>query len=230
MSTEADPSLPSIHLPVKRDHSFYLWGKTKAALKYIYDHHLNDADWFLKADDDTYVIVENLHRFLQGHDANEPVYFGRRLKHGNYTYPFMSGGAGYVLSKESLVRFVRKALPHPKLCKAGEWGPEDSSLGEALHNVGVYAGDSRDRFGRERFHPFTPIEHIFEHRHKWLPIKNWHTAGDSPEYCCSDSSISFHYVSPSSMYLMEYLVYQISLPNVHMKHNVTVMSKAWGHW
>lgn len=42
-----DPELESIALPVKEGRN-NLWAKTKEAFKYIYKHHMDDADWFLK--------------------------------------------------------------------------------------------------------------------------------------------------------------------------------------
>ena len=58
----------------------------------------NNYDWYLKADDDTFVFVDNLKEFLNDKSSNLPVDFGYDFKvivQGGYH----SGGAGYVLSK-----------------------------------------------------------------------------------------------------------------------------------
>ena len=84
-----------------------LWSKTKRAFAYMYEHHKDEADWFLKADDDTYTVVENLRYMLQPYDASKPIYFGCKFK-PYVSQGYMSGGAGYVLSKEALRRFVKQ--------------------------------------------------------------------------------------------------------------------------
>lgn len=87
MSSQADPKLPSINLGIRESRDD-LWGKTKAAFKYIHKNHLNDADYFFKADDDTYVIVENLRKLLMTVDPKKAVYYGRRFRpfvHQGYT-------------------------------------------------------------------------------------------------------------------------------------------------
>ena len=79
MSTEEDKSLGSIKLDVE-DGRHGLWDKVKLAFKYVYENHFDDFDWFLKADDDTFVIVENLKEMLSEYDTNDPIHFGHHYK------------------------------------------------------------------------------------------------------------------------------------------------------
>ena len=156
LSSKSDASIPVIAIPVNEGYDT-LWGKTKYSLYYIYKHYYDQADWFIKADDDTYVVVENLRYLLNKHSLDKPIYFGRRFKQF-LKQGYMSGGAGYVLSKEALRLFVEKALlqSDTTLCDMGLDGPEDLNLAECLSVVGVKPGDSRDEHFLETFHPYTP--------------------------------------------------------------------------
>ena len=96
----------------------------------------DQADWFMKADDDTYVIVENLRYLLASYNNSQPIYFGCKFK-PYVRQGYMSGGAGYVLSREALNRFVNVALAdnESKICRTKDHeGAEDVEIG-AMHIV-----------------------------------------------------------------------------------------------
>ncbi|XP_070566992.1 glycoprotein-N-acetylgalactosamine 3-beta-galactosyltransferase 1-like [Ptychodera flava] len=150
-SSKTNRSQAIIGLNVTEGRKF-LWGKVKAAFKYIYEHHINDADWFMKADDDTYVIVENLRNMLEQEDTTQLTYFGLRFILKNNTKRIhMDGGAGYVMSKAVLTKLVEIGLENASLCRQQEQGSEDVTLARCLESLGVSYGDSRDESGKQRF-------------------------------------------------------------------------------
>ena len=54
--------------------------KSNQAFLFAYEHHLNDFDWFVKADDDTFLIVDHLRAFLSEQNSSEPITFGYNFK------------------------------------------------------------------------------------------------------------------------------------------------------
>ncbi|XP_045478110.1 glycoprotein-N-acetylgalactosamine 3-beta-galactosyltransferase 1-like isoform X1 [Harmonia axyridis] len=209
MSSKEDASLPAVALPVGegRDN---LWAKTKEAFKYVYNNYKDKADWFMKADDDTYVVLENLRYMLLPHKSSEPIYFGCKFK-PYVKQGYMSGGAGYVLSREALNRFVEVGLTNTTGCSKKHSGAEDVEMGKCMEALNVVAGDSRDPMGRGRFFPFVPEHHLIPgHVNKdfWYWQYIYYESKEGMN-CCSDNAVSFHYVSPNQMYVLEYLIYHL---------------------
>uniref|UniRef100_A0A671R986 Glycoprotein-N-acetylgalactosamine 3-beta-galactosyltransferase 1 n=1 Tax=Sinocyclocheilus anshuiensis TaxID=1608454 RepID=A0A671R986_9TELE len=135
MSSQSS-DFPTVGLNVSEGRSQLYW-KTIRAFQYIHAHHLQHADWFLKADDDTFVVVENLRHLLYRHR------FRLFVRQG-----YMSRGAGYILSPEALRRFVQGFSTGR--CENFS-SVEDMALGRCMETMGVKAGDSRDPKQRETF-------------------------------------------------------------------------------
>ena len=205
MSSEDDPSYPSVNLGVHESRE-NLWLKTKAAFKYIYKHHLNDADWFMKADDDSFVVVENVRHFLSKYDPNDAHFFGRWFTpFGGYN----SGGAGYILSKKALRQFM-KAMNNPWKCPLKHFA-EDVAFGNCLAVYDIHPEDTRDHLGRQTFHPYAIEYHLipgYIGKDDWLHAYDKYPVKVGPQ-CCSDHSMTYHYVNIQNMYVYDYFIHHL---------------------
>ncbi|KAK7105568.1 hypothetical protein V1264_016932 [Littorina saxatilis] len=208
ISSINDSSIPTIAVNVSEGRK-HLTAKSQKAWRYVYENHFHDADWFMKADDNTYVIMENLRYFLSGENTSEPVHFGHLFK-TIVKQGFYSGGSGYVLSKEALRRWGEKGKDVAKLCRQDDSG-EDNAMGQCMESLGVRVDNSTDALGRTRFHCLKPEHHVVGQYPAWYHRfdANGATVFKGREKM-SDYAIAFHYIEPWQMEVMEYFVYQLT--------------------
>ncbi|CAL1546932.1 unnamed protein product [Lymnaea stagnalis] len=208
-SSVTDLDFPTVSLDVPEGRT-HLTGKTMAAFRYIYENHFEEADWFMKADDDTYVILENLRFFLSDKNKEDPIYFGHLFKR-NVRQGYYSGGGGYVISKEALRRFGKKAV-NSTVCRE-DGGDEDVEFGICMEKLGVKTSRSLDEIGRSVFHPMHPEIHILG------KFPSWHrkyTAGIPQKgFGVSKYAVSFHYVPPDDMRILDFYLYHIRPYGIH---------------
>ncbi|CAF1473450.1 unnamed protein product [Rotaria sordida] len=172
----------------------HLTQKTVLALKYAYEYHFNNFDWFVKADDDTYIFMENLKAFLRNQNTSEPITFGWISK----GYDYHQGGASYVLSREALKRFNQgHQKPNTTCRKYG--GHEDIEIRACLRSEGVYMGNTRDKKNRERFHPLNFYDHFVG------PVPDWYKDRAALEpvtsyECCGDDLFELIFTFRNNIY------------------------------
>ncbi|KAK3108735.1 hypothetical protein FSP39_014498 [Pinctada imbricata] len=216
-SSETNISFPTIGLNTSEGRE-HLTAKTMQGFRYVYDQYYDEADWFMKADDDTYVIMENLRYFLSSKNEKDPVYFGHHfIGKEEVKQGFYSGGAGYVLSKEALRRLSTTGN-NPQVCKQ-DGGQEDLNVGKCMEKLGVRIVNTTDALGRTRFHCYSLEAHLFGNYPQWYYVHDANGAHKGMN-SISNYAISFHYVKPQRMYELEFL-YTISIHMV-LKQDIKI--------
>jgi glycoprotein-N-acetylgalactosamine 3-beta-galactosyltransferase len=125
----------------------------------------NDFDWYLKADGNTFIFVDNLKEFLKDKNSTQPVTYGYDMK-PIVDQGYHSGGAGYVLSNEALRRIGSQLVSNYNFCPNS--GVEDVDVAKCLRKLSVYPEKSIDEMGRERFHPLDVTSHYKGTFPQWL--------------------------------------------------------------
>ncbi|THD20717.1 Glycoprotein-N-acetylgalactosamine 3-beta-galactosyltransferase [Fasciola hepatica] len=207
MSSINDPDLPSI-AAVQFESRDMLWNKTHFALTYISKHFGEKFDYFFKADDDTYVVVENLRKLLSTYNPEIPFLMGYRHERF-FAQGYPSGGAGYILSRAAL-RMMIKGFKTTEDCYSTTHSDnEDVKIGMCAQTLGIPLIDSRDARGFHHFEYRSPFELLNSSRldasYNFLPNR---TRVD----CCADYMITFHYIEPHELYFMDYLIYHVLHP------------------
>ena len=133
-----------------------LTDKIYLTLLHIYKHY-NDYDYYLKADDDTYIFINNLRSFLKNkNSSNTPLTYGYNYKQF-VDKGYHSGGAGYVLTNSALKKLGEKLSTDYKFCPNS--GTEDIDVAKCARMLNIYPARSTDDLGRERFHPLSITRH-----------------------------------------------------------------------
>ena len=111
MSSDTNAMFPTIGMNVTSGKN-HISTKARNAWTYVYKRHLSDFEYFVKCDEDTFLIIENLKRYMAKRDPEKPEFFGCRLYYTfkGYKFIYHSGGPGIVLSRKSVQIMVERAF------------------------------------------------------------------------------------------------------------------------
>ncbi|KAL3887671.1 hypothetical protein ACJMK2_000238 [Sinanodonta woodiana] len=195
---------------------FKLIPKVKKVMQYLYEKELHNYDWFLKADDDSYFIIENLRYLLSKHDPSKGLYLGYALEPtvSSKSVLYMSGGAGYVFSREGIRLMVENGYNVGACKESTEF--EDLEIGKCAKIAGVTAVNTIDKLDRETFHPDHLKDFIPGPPKAWLNFYAKNKPKGGPD-CCSQYSISFHRMSYQDILIFDHLLYKT---NVYGRRNL----------
>eukprot|EP00055_Hartaetosiga_balthica_P008699 m.33241 g.33241 ORF g.33241 m.33241 type:complete len:662 (+) comp6438_c0_seq2:203-2188(+) len=196
-----------------------LWKKSQYAWMKTYEEELANFNWFIRGDDDTYMMFDNLRTFLQDKNPNELLTYGRLLlgRYEDEVIPFYSGGPGTVLSRGTLKRLGDAVTQNKKdMAELGgedvepifnTWDTfaDDMELGVSLARVGVELKEALDDEGRNLFMTLGVEAERMVRKADDPDFWYWTYCPTAKEgkACCSNRWIGTHYVRPEDMKSLE---------------------------
>ena len=187
--------LPLLYLPHYEESYEKLTDKIYQCFVYIYLNYDNYG-WYVKADDDTFMLIDNLKSFLADKDPHLPITYGLRLHMDDIESGYLQGGAGYVLSNAALKKIGLKLLNNDSFCPNS--GKEDIDVAKCLRKLSVYAGKSIDDKERERFQAFGLKAIQTGNYPEWYYGQSQNSFRKGLD-AFSDTTISFHEMTPKNM-------------------------------
>ncbi|EGD74086.1 hypothetical protein PTSG_05778 [Salpingoeca rosetta] len=200
-------TLPLLKVNLGREESRNtLWQKSKLAWKRIIDEHAHDYDWFLRADDDSYIVFDNLRRFIQNKDPSQPQYFGRVYK--SDVGDFYSGGGGTLLSRAALQLLGKAYDDHPDYFLDSDTFADDMEVCRTLRRMGLDTQTSLDSDGRQVFLALGLEEErgVTRERDGSHWIWKYDPTFKEGINCCSKHWIATHYIDSRSMFFMHDMI------------------------
>uniref|UniRef100_A0AC35UB33 N-acetylgalactosaminide beta-1,3-galactosyltransferase n=1 Tax=Rhabditophanes sp. KR3021 TaxID=114890 RepID=A0AC35UB33_9BILA len=215
LSSETNHSIPSIQVIPKDDYSLSML-KMRNGLKHVYKQHGDKYDYYLKCDDDAYLVMENLRGFLLNKDSNKAHFHGFKMNGltADFGKLFVSGGPGFIMSKAAVKKIVEVGFDDPKYCTQEDNVPEDVHFAKCFERLNVTFGEARDSRGGLLIVPVSPGEIANpikdETRVAWFRGVSYYKY-DPGTKSMADFPIAFHYVTGNEQYALDYLLYHASV-------------------
>ncbi|KAG5447138.1 Glycoprotein-N-acetylgalactosamine 3-beta-galactosyltransferase 1, variant 2 [Clonorchis sinensis] len=182
------------------------WSKLTSVIRHLYTD-VEFYDFYLHAETQTYMLMENLQLQLQSHLPEEPHIIGHKFQ-GPPMRPYYNS-ASYVLSRAAIRKIVEDALEQHPECPTHKETKAERLLIACGDVVGMIQYEASDDNGIYLFYP-TGLKEVYSEmlKSKYLRSRNqlrsrWRNIR------LSHRQIALHSVSPVMMYVMEFILYHL---------------------
>eukprot|EP00055_Hartaetosiga_balthica_P005315 m.15405 g.15405 ORF g.15405 m.15405 type:complete len:611 (+) comp4469_c0_seq2:136-1968(+) len=209
VTTEGHPQLDTwiVDLPEQESRDM-LWLKSIDAWQRAHRDHIREFDWFIRGDDDTFLLMDNVREYLEEFNPNEPHFFGRLFETKKGTaagVKFYGGGSGTIVSKGALDKLVIASKTDNYVFPRTKTFADDLELGVSMARVGVPLQPQLDAQGRNLFLGIGINSERAAKKSEGGWYWEYSVETNEGNECCSNKWLGTHYITPMEMYVMEEL-------------------------